>query len=388
MGAPTWPPRPPALGAPRHSRDAPRSSVSRGRRRALAPLLVAAVVVAALGACGRKGPPVAPERRVPQPVADLRGLVREGGIELAWSLPRRRVDNSRLIDLGMARVFRADDAGQGDPKPALLKDDRVAGYTEVGTVRLAQPPSPLVQNGRIVFADRRNLAVGRRYTYVVVTADAEGRTSPPSARLTLTFVSAPQPPDDLRAEPGERQVRLSWTAPARLADGSPATGQLVYEILRATAADAPLAPIARTAPGITSTTDGGLENEHVYYYAVRAIRQDGTTQAEGEATARVAATPTDVTPPAPPSNLVAIPSDLTVRLSWTPSVDADLGGYVVYRAEGAGPFVRVGSVRAPGTTFTDRDVPPGGYRYAVTAQDTSVRANESRRSNEASVTVP
>ncbi len=305
--------------------------MSRGRRRALAPLLVAAVVVAALGACGRKGPPVAPERRVPQPVADLRGLVREGGIELAWSLPRRRVDNSRLIDLGMARVFRADDAGQGDPKPALLKDDRVAGYTEVGTVRLAEPPSPLVQNGRIVFADRRNLAVGRRYTYVVVTADAEGRTSPPSARLTLTFVSAPR---------------------------------------------------------ITSTTDRGLENERVYYYAVRAIRQDGTTQAEGEASVRVAATPTDVTPPAPPSNLVAIPSDLTVRLSWTPSVDADLGGYVVYRAEGAGPFVRIGSVRAPGTTFTDRNVAPGGYRYAVTAQDTSVRANESARSNEVSVTVP
>jgi Prokaryotic lipoprotein-attachment site len=357
-------------------------------RLALAPLLVAAVIVAALGACGRKGPPVAPERRVPQPVIDLHGLVREGGIELAWSLPHRRVDNSRLTDLGVARVFRADDAGQGDPKPALLKDDRVAGYTEVGTVRLAEPPSPLVQRGRIVFADHRNLVLGRRYTYVVLTTDAEGRVSPPSTRLTLTFVAAPQPPGDLRAEPGEREVRLSWQRPTRLADGSPATGPLVYEILRATAADAPLASVTRTAPDVTSTTDRGLENERVYYYAVRAIRQDGATQVEGEATARVAATPTDVTPPAAPTNLVAIPSDRTVRLSWTPSPDADLGGYVVYRAEGGGPFVRVGSVRAPGTTFTDRDLSPGGYRYAVTAQDTSVRANESPRSNEVSVTIP
>jgi len=42
----------------------------------------------------------------------------------------------------------------------------------------------------------------------------------------------------------------------------------------------------------------------------------------------------------------------------------------------------------PGTTFTDRDVPPGTYRYAVTAQDASVRANESARSNEVDVTVP
>jgi hypothetical protein len=42
----------------------------------------------------------------------------------------------------------------------------------------------------------------------------------------------------------------------------------------------------------------------------------------------------------------------------------------------------------PGTTFTDRDLPPGTYRYAVTAQDASVRANQSAHSNEVDVTVP
>ena len=351
-------------------------------------MVIAAVVLVVLGACGRKGAPVAPERRVPQPVTDLHGLVREGGIELTWSVPRRRVDQTRLIDPDAARVFRTEDAGQGDPKPALLSNDRIAGYTEVGTVRLGDAPSTLAQGGRIVFPDRRGLVVGRRYTYVVVTTDAQGRTSPPSSRLTLTFAAAPQPPADLQAEPGERQVRLSWRPPARLTDGGPATGPLVYEVLRAPAPDAPLTPIARTEPDVTSTTDRGLENERTYHYAVRAVRQEGTTQIEGEATARIAATPTDVTPPAPPTNLVAIPSQGVVRLSWTPGTDADLGGYVVYRASGAAPFVRVGSVRAPGTTFTERDVPAGTHRYAVTAQDTSVRANESARSNEVTVTVP
>jgi predicted small lipoprotein YifL len=359
-----------------------------GARRALAPVLAAALVLVALGACGRKGPPVAPERRVPQPVADLQGLVREQGIELAWSVPRRRVDNTRLLDTGVARVFRTDDAGQGEPKPALLSQDRIAGYTEIGTVQLGDTPAPNVQNGRVTFADRRGLVPGRRYTYVVVTSDAQGRTSPPSPRLTLAFGPAPQPPVDLRAEPGERQVRLSWQAPARLTDGAPATGPLVYEVLRAPAPDAALAPIARTAPGVTTTTDRGLENERTYHYAVRAIRQEATTPIEGEASPRVAATPTDVTPPAPPTNLVAIPSQGVVRLSWTPGTDADLGGYVVYRAPVTGPFERVGSVRAPGTTFTDRDLPPGTYRYVVSAQDTSARANESARSGEVTVTVP
>jgi hypothetical protein len=359
-----------------------------GHRRPLAPLLAAVLVVVALGACGRKAPPVAPERRVPQPVTDLRGVVRQGTVELTWSVPRRRVDNSRLIDPGLARVFRVDDAGTGDPKPALLQGERIAGYAEVGSVQLAEPPSPLVQNGRITFTDRLALAVGRRYTYVVVTSDAEGRTSAPSTRLSLMLAPGAQPPGALRAEPGERQVRLSWQAPSRFVDGTAVTDPLVYEVLRATSADAPLAPITRTMPGVTSTIDRSVENERAYFYAVRAIRTAGTTQIEGEATARVEATPIDITPPAPPADLVAIPSEREVRLSWTPGVEADLGTYVVYRARESGPFLRVGSVRAPASTFTDRDVPSGRYRYAVTAQDTSVRANESARSNEVTVTVP
>jgi hypothetical protein len=50
--------------------------------------------------------------------------------------------------------------------------------------------------------------------------------------------------------------------------------------------------------------------------------------------------------------------------------------------------MRVGSVRPPATTFVDRGVPAGRYRYVVTAQDASVRANESERSNEVAVAVP
>ena len=50
--------------------------------------------------------------------------------------------------------------------------------------------------------------------------------------------------------------------------------------------------------------------------------------------------------------------------------------------------MRVGAVRPPGTTFLDRNLRPGQYRYTVTAQDASARANESRPSTEVSVTVP
>ena len=356
------------------------------RRRLAFPLGVALLAVLALAACGRTGRPVAPEERAPQAVSDLRGVVRAGAIELTWSPPRRRVDNSRLLDAAVTRLYRLEDAGTGEPKPAMLANRRIVGYTEIAAIRLADPPSPLVRGGRVVFTDRQGLTFGRRYTYVVVTADSRDRLSPPSPRVTLTFIAAPEPPT-LRAEPGERQARLAWDPPARLIDGSPVAAPLAYEILRG-GTPAALAPVALTAPGQTSYVDGNLENDRTYHYAVRAMRTEGTAIATSDASAPVAVTPTDMTPPSAPTDLVAIPSVGTVRLSWRPSPEPDVAAYIVYRADGGGAPQRIGSVPVPGTTFVDRGVRAGTYRYTVTAQDSGARANESARSNEVTVTVP
>ena len=355
-------------------------------RRARA-LLVLGLAALPLAACGRKGRPVAPEARAPQAVLDLAGVVREAAIELTWTLPGRRADNTRLRQLGQARVFRVDDAGTGEPKPALLADGRIAGYTEVASIRL-DTPGPQVEDRRVTFADRRGLALARRYTYVVLTSDAPGRISPPSRRVSVTFIAAPEPPAGLAAVAGDAEVRLAWRAPARLVDGSAPSGDLVYEVLRAAAADAtplPLPPGPVPAPALI---DRGLENDRTYYYAVRAVRTFHGTTAYGAATSPVAVTPRDTTPPSPPANLAAIPSEGAVRLSWSPSPEPDVAGYVVYRAAADGGFVRIGATRAPTTVFVDRDAPSGRHRYAVTAQDGAARPNESARSSEARVTVP
>lgn len=358
-----------------------------GRRRA-AGLLAIALAVLVLDACGRRGNPVPPEIRVPQTVNDLTAAARAGGVEIAWTLPRLRIDNSRLVEPGIARLYRVDDAGTGEPRAALLVDDRVAGYTEIATFRIQDPPSAYIQRGRVVYTDRRGLAYGRRYTYVVTTSDAQGRTSPPSARVSLTHIAPPEAPQALAAEAGDRVVRLAWRAAGRLADGSPATDPIVYEVLRAGDFGAEPAPVGRTAAGATSFEDRGLENDRTYYYSVRAVRTAGTASAVGEAGERVAVTPVKTTPPAPVADLVAVASRGEVRLSWRPSPEPDVAAYVVYRAAGGAPAARVGSVRPPATTFVDREVTPGTYRYTLTAQDASARANESRPSNEVTVTVP
>jgi len=361
--------------------------VSAGRRRAAA-LTAAALAVLALDACGRRGSPLPPEIRIPQAVSDLTAVEREGGIEVAWTVPSRRVDNSRILEPGIARLYRVDDTGAGEPRPAMLHRDRVAGYTEIATFLLQGPAPSSLRGNRITYVDRQNLAYGRRYTYVATTADASGRTSPPSARVSITYIAPPEAPQALRGEAGDHAARLSWQPPAKLADGTPVTDPLAYEVLRAGNVAAEPSPIGRTAPGVTSFEDRGLENDRTYYYAVRAIRAAGAASAAGEASPRVAVTPVKTTPPAPVTDVVALPSRGEVRLSWRPSREPDVAAYIVYRRAGGAPATRVGSVRPPTTTFVDRNVPPGTYRYTVTAQDASARANESRPSTEVTVTVP
>src|SRR5438094_3714148 len=108
-----------------------------------------------LAACGRKGPPAAPEARVPRAAGDLVVVVRASTIELSWTNPTRRVDGTPLRDLTLARVFRVDDAGGGEPKPAMQVDGRIAGYTEIAAVSLDAPAPTLVAGPPATLTDAR-----------------------------------------------------------------------------------------------------------------------------------------------------------------------------------------------------------------------------------------
>lgn len=357
--------------------------------------LLVLLAVAALVACGKVGPPVAPENRLPQPVQDLRAVIEDGAIALSWTNPTRRADNTRLRDLVTAHVYRVEDAGVGDPKPALLSRRKIPGYTEVATIDLVpvrdrppEPGGPVVRGNHVRLEDRHQLTYGHRYSYVVVTEDGQRRLSPPSPRTTVVLIAPPEAPPRVNAVPGEREVRLEWEPPPRLVDGTPAVGPMVYEVLRAAEAGAPPQPLTAAPIEARHFVDRNLENDHTYFYAVRALRREDATLARGTASAPVASTPRDMTPPGPPTELVAAPTADGVRLAWKGSPDADVATYIVYRAPGVGAFARVGSARAPLTTFLDRSPGRGTYRYAVTALDGGAQPNESGRSNEVTVTLP
>ncbi len=341
-----------------------------------------------LGGCGRKGNPVAPERRVPLPPTELAATVRPGEIGLSWLIPTRRVDHSRALDIETARLYRVVDAGSGEPRPAILSGDRIAGYTETAVIRLDRPEPAAVESGRVRYRDRLDLKEGQRYTYVVTASDAQGRTSAPSPRLSVTFIAAPAPPSNLRGQAGEQQVQLAWDAPRGLADGRPLAGAITYEVRRASSPGAPPTPVSPGPVTGTTYTATGLENERTYFYSVHAVRGDGGGMAQSDPSGTIALTPRKTTPPSPPTGLVAIPSAGAVRLAWNPSPEADIAGYLIYRAAGSGESARIGRVTGPATVFVDRGVAPGAYRYAVSAFDGASTPNVSARSAEVAVTVP
>jgi hypothetical protein len=349
-------------------------------------LLLAA---SALVACGKKGPPVAPELRVPVGPGGLHGAVDEQSVVVGWTGPGTRVDGTRLRAVALYKLYRREEANGGEPKSAMLSSGRVVGYDEIATIRPDSPAPATVQGSSVTWVDRRALSVGRRYVYVVVAEDALGRSSGPSERLVVPYLAAPKAPRALTAAPGDRRIRLSWQPPAEMMDGSPAPGDLRYLVLRGAGPGSALAAITPRPVDGTSFTDEGVDNDTDYRYAVRAVRVDPAVVATGESSAAVVAAATDTTPPAAPANLLAVPSAGAVRLAWNASGSPDVALYAIYRAGETGEFLRIATTMAVATVYLDRDVRPGAtYRYAVTALDQARRPNESAQSNIISVRVP
>jgi fibronectin type 3 domain-containing protein len=78
----------------------------------------------------------------------------------------------------------------------------------------------------------------------------------------------------------------------------------------------------------------------------------------------------DIVPPARPTGVAALGGADGIEVSWTPSSEADLASYRVYRATpGRAPQV-VGEVVPPETVFRDTTAGAGtAYVYTVTALD-------------------
>jgi len=189
------------------------------------------------------------------------------------------------------------------------------------------------------------------YSYTLVARDGYANRSAPSSpavSATPTDLTAPVTPTGLTAVRGDEQVTVSWTA-------NPETDVASYRVLRDGV------EVATVTAG-TTYVDGGLTNDRAYTYRLAAVDTHGN---RSPATGPASATPTDLTPPAPPTGLTAVRGDTQVTLSWTAGTEPDLASYRVLR-----DGVEVATVTG-GTTFTDSGrTNDTTYRYALVAVDT------------------
>jgi len=262
----------------------------------------------------------------------------------------------------------------------------------LATVRADRPDNAIVRGDRYGFRDdggSAGLTPGLRYAYRVQAVNRRGVAGPLSPEVVVEYTLAPPPPVSLTATAGDGVVNLRWQAPPPVPPGArPPQGYNIYRALQPGAYGEQ--PINAGPLVAVEFRDVGVENGATYYYVVRSVGSERPPWRESASSNEASATPVDLTPPAPPRGLTAIPAPGAVSLIWEANTEPDLLGYLVYRREPpALAPVRLTDRPTQTTTFTDRAVRAGAtYAYTVTAVDRSPHRNESAPSPEFSVTLP
>lgn len=366
-------------------------------RRVAAPLVLAAALC-----CGKRGDPLPPLGRTPQPVRDLTVAQRGADLEIRYTAPRTTTGGIRL-DLHAVEILTA--RGEGDfAKTALIEARKVAPGEAVSWTQPLPPPGTRLR--------------------VAARAASGGDRSALTPVVTLLVQAPPAPPADLKARLTPEAVVLTWTgtvpspppvpspAPSPSATGAapaspPAPSALSVKPVAASSPPAP--PAAKPAtPGFrifrrdaVASYEAAMNpvpittlafEDHTagagprWCYTVRtAVSADPVV--ESVAADEVCVDIKDVAPPAVPVGVTTVAQADAVDVSWSPSPEADLAGYRVYRAPEGGAPSRLAEIPPGQTTWRDERPGRGGlYLYTVTAFDQA--GNESAPSKPAEGHLP
>ena len=408
------------------------------RRATKAALLLAAAAIT--GACGQKGPPLAPLQLVPAPVSELSVRRVSDRVRLQMVLPSRNQNGPGPIDLDRVDIYALTvAAGSGEPSPReLLSKERLVGSIAVRPVleegETAAPDDKRPEPGTAVTFDEELTA--EKLTPVVVTTPAPAAATPAAPVAAAGEVPAPGAPpaaaSPAAALPAAAPSPTSAAPPATATPKPTAYTRRIY-VARgmtrggrpgavSTPGVLPLVPlpappqdvgakVTETAVvlGWTAEKSASAYNiyragdllqpvnaaplkepafEHVgatlgkeHCYHIRAVTVVEAVSLEGEPSPALCVTPRDQFPPAAPKGLAAVPTPGQVNLIWDANGEKDLAGYVVLRAEGDGPLVPITAAPIKETAYRDATVKPGvRYVYAIVAVDTATPPNTSAQS--------
>jgi hypothetical protein len=338
-------------------------------RRSLRHGLVAVLVLAA-AACGKKAAPLPPGIKAPPPVEGFRATVRGYEVRLSWRSAPLRKGEERPTDVTRYLLYREDVLARE------ATDCNCRQWELLDTVDLEYPGNAFIQGGRVEYIlPLAGYERSRVYAFTVAAENRYGVVSSLAPDRILNVGHPPPPVHGLAASVGETWVDLTWSAVEK------ATAYHVYRF--APGEELPDTPYATAdAPHFT---DHQVVLGQPYAYAVTALGK-GRYPAESRPSTTVIATPRDLTAPAAPTGLIAVPAGAEVRLSWEPNGAADLATYRVWRSAGSRTPEAIATVAAERTSYNDTPPASGTYRYHLTAVDR--HGNESPPSPEVAVVTP
>lgn len=309
-------------------------------------------------------------------------------VHLKWTTTRRSTDNVLLQGKVPYYIWRKPGTGKGD-----LVGDSSADAGDVAEFADVLPPE--LQKGA------PSLII-----YTVELLNHQGHSAGLSNKAYSAAGAAPPAVLDLTATVTKEGVLLHWAALENY--GGPETFRIHRTLLdsapgkKTSDAGSSAAPASMTllvspkgGKDLGMALDASAVFGHRYEYWIERLIHDEV----GGRPLEIVSGPSnlirvdakDVFPPLPPEALaaVAVAEQGAIDLSWSPNSEADLAGYVVYRAEGDGKPERISAANAPviAPTYRDATAQAGHtYRYQVSAVDVS--GNESALSKEVTETLP
>ena len=367
--------------------QSPWHSLKRVVHKALLTALVFVVLIA-VGACGKRKPPLPPNERVMQR-AEVSGFQRGNQVILNWKMPMANAPEGSVLHISRADIYRL--AERLDAPQALSEEEFASRSLIVATI----PVTNSEFGGRTLqYTDTLQFAgQPARLRYAIRFVNASGQRAAfsnffliePAARIAAA-------PTALSTELSQEAVRLTWSVPASNVDGTAPANILGYNIYRSESEAVPARLLNQTPTSDVSFEDRFFDFEKEYFYFVRAVSlgTDATPTESAESNI-VTIRPVDTFPPSAPTaiTIAATPSSISIFFPANP--DTDVEGYRVYRSTDDGLPKGQWQLLTPEilktNTFQDATVESGKtYFYYVTAIDKY--KNISQPSETVSETVP
>jgi hypothetical protein len=349
-------------------------------------LLVQALNLLLLAACGNIGDPLPPLIQIPKPVSDLAAVQFGKQVKLSWTLPKFNIDGSEATTLARLEIYRLST----QPGSAILPEKDQFGHSatkwrviEKNSFDSYRVGEKLVLTDRLAGLDDKEI-FQNEFSYAIKAINRKAQDAGYSNLTRLRIYPVACPPEGVQALLAEHFIELSWKPPAYNIDGSTPVNDVKFNVYRSEGSKANVKELLTKMPTAgRSFKDESMVLGKTYYYAIRSVTNTPSGLIESLDSTEVGVTNSDVYPPIVPAEVTAISNGQSISLVWLPNAESDLAGYYVYRSGEEHHYKKLTQERITTASYTDSSVEKGKtYYYRIKAVDTS--GNESDYSEEVS----